>query len=299
MKHKQVWLAVLFFLYFTNVLHSQKVYSWIFACDSTKIILEEDISIGEYFNFFESVLRDYSSKFKTDLDEYVLIHFNSWIIDSLAASDYYLLKDRGISLENNRKYLILKKNDIIQIPDSGMIQKIIGNLQSIRLDINVPEYRFRIYMHDTLKYTFHTRVGQNKKKFLKLANREVKLNTDLGNGKILRIVKDPIFINPVDGVQFYQTKRDDGFVTQMPLIPWIETEINGIRNGDMIHPTTNLRTLDKAYSNGCIGLRESDAWYVYYYAPLNTPVQIRYDLQVVNEQGDTIALKDIYKLNQK
>ncbi len=57
--------------------------------------------------------------------------------------------------------------------------------------------------------------------------------------------------------QFFTTKRDDEKRTFMPLIPWIETEINGIRNGQMIHPTTNPKTLGKAYSNGCIRVRET------------------------------------------
>ena len=81
----------------------------------------------------------------------------------------------------------------------------------------------------------------------------------------------------------------------MPVIPWIETEINGIRNGQMIHPTTNPETLGKAYSNGCIGVSESDAWIIYYHAPLNTALQIRYDLIILDEKGEKRELEDIYK----
>jgi L,D-transpeptidase ErfK/SrfK len=80
----------------------------------------------------------------------------------------------------------------------------------------------------------------------------------------------------------------------MPVIPWIETEINGIRNGQMIHPTTNPVTLGKASSNGCIGVTEADAWIIYYHAPLNTHVQIRYDLDILDEKGKVQKLKDIY-----
>ena len=76
----------------------------------------------------------------------------------------------------------------------------------------------------------------------------------------------------------------------MPQIPWIETEINGVRNGQMIHPTTNPKTLGKAYSNGCIGTTEADAWIIYYYAPIGTPIEIKYDLK--NEDGKTLI--DIY-----
>lgn len=81
----------------------------------------------------------------------------------------------------------------------------------------------------------------------------------------------------------------------MPQIPWIETEINGIRNGQMIHPTTYPRTLGKATSNGCIGARESDAWVINYYAPLETAIAIRYDLEITKANGNKVKLKDIYK----
>lgn len=55
----------------------------------------------------------------------------------------------------------------------------------------------------------------------------------------------------------------------------LEPAIDGIRIGQLIHLTTNLATLGKLSSNGCIGLRESDAWMVYYYAPLGTKVLFR------------------------
>ena len=80
----------------------------------------------------------------------------------------------------------------------------------------------------------------------------------------------------------------------MPQIPFIETEINGIRNGQLIHPTTNPITLEKAYSNGCIGTKEADAWVIYYYAPIGTKIRIRYDINVKNSMGKKIVLKDIY-----
>jgi len=83
--------------------------------------------------------------------------------------------------------------------------------------------------------------------------------------------------------------------TLMPQIPWTEVELDGMRYGQMIHPTTNPETLERAYSNGCIGLGEADAWCFYYHAPLGTPVVFRYDLETVNETGDTIMLPDIYK----
>jgi len=98
----------------------------------------------------------------------------------------------------------------------------------------------------------------------------------------------------VDGQRFYLTKRDDGRTTLMPRIPWIETEIKGLRNGQLIHPTTNPKSLGKAYSNGCIGTGEADAWILYYYAPIGTPVTIRYELTVKDSLGNNKVLKDVY-----
>ncbi|WP_415867183.1 L,D-transpeptidase family protein [Thalassobellus suaedae] len=79
-------------------------------------------------------------------------------------------------------------------------------------------------------------------------------------------------------------------------MPFIETEINGIRYGQLIHPTTNPETLNKAYSNGCIGTKEGDAWVVYYYAPIGTKIQIRYDLNGTDTKDKSLLLKDIYNL---
>jgi L,D-transpeptidase ErfK/SrfK len=138
-------------------------------------------------------------------------------------------------------------------------------------------------------------VGQNRKRFLAFGNRETDLRTKEGRGSIIKHVKNPDFYNPVNGKQFYLTKRDDGNTTLMPQIPWIETQINGLRNGQMIHPTTNPETLEKAYSNGCIGTNEADAWMIYYYAPLGTKITIRYDLNTYEEGGVVNVLKDIYK----
>ncbi|MBP9873779.1 MAG: L,D-transpeptidase, partial [Haliscomenobacter sp.] len=91
------------------------------------------------------------------------------------------------------------------------------------------------------------------------------------------------------------TRRDDGLLTACPQIPWLEPEINGQRLGHLIHPTTNPRTLGRAYSNGCIGTREGDAWFVYYHAPLGTRVVFRYDLWTVGPEGDTVRLRNVYR----
>ena len=131
---------------------------------------------------------------------------------------------------------------------------------------------------------------------MKFGDRVTDLRTKTGIGSIVKHVKHPDFYNPVDGKRFYVTRRDDGKTTMMPQIPWIETEINNVRNGQMIHPTTNPNTLGKAYSNGCIGVGEADAWMIYYYAPLGTKLRIRYDLETYDEGKVIFVLRDIYNL---
>lgn len=261
-----------------------------------QISVNQPIKIGEYFDVMDDFIDRYNEIQNTSLNEYIFVHCNPWIIDSLAATDYYAMKEKGYIVLDNRNLILLNPGDKLNLPDSAEIMKIKLKLDSIWLDVNIPEYKLRIRKGDEVLYSFPIRIGQNKERYLATAKRVVSLKTDLGVGKISKSIREPYFLNPVNGRHFTTTKRDDGIVTEMPLIPWLETEINGVKNGDMIHPTTNLKTLNKAYSNGCIGLRESDAWYVYYYAPVGTKVVIRYDLNLKNENGEEIILKDVYKI---
>ena len=256
---------------------------------------EKLVTVAAYFCFIDSIVHQYDTAMDHLLTEHILVQANPWIIDSLAATDYYTMRSRGILVKDQRTLTIFKKGDSLLIPDREQIAQIQRKLDSTWIDVNVPEFKLRIYEGNVLKYTFPVRVGQNRIRYLALVGRAVSLQTDLGSGHIYRIEREPYFINPVDGKHFTQTKRDDGIVTEMPLIPWLETEINGVRNGDMIHPTTNPTTLSKPWSNGCIGTSEADAWRIYYHAPVGTRVNIRYDLKVLGEGGDSIRLEDIYR----
>ena len=67
----------------------------------------------------------------------------------------------------------------------------------------------------------------------------------------------------------------------------------------MIHPTTNPAKLGKAYSNGSLGTNEVDVWIIYYYAPINTKINIRYNLNVKDANGVNHVLIDIYNYVKK
>ena len=256
--------------------------------------IEKNITIGNYFDYIDQVVCRFDSITPYQLDEYLLIRANHWVIDSLAETDYYRLKEKGQFVFDQKSIVILHKGDSLLIPTLTEASVLLHKQARTVIDINIPEFKLRIKEGDQIIYIFSIRVGQNRKRYLATAKREVDLRTQTGIGEIISVNLNPAFINPVNGKRFTHTRRDDDQLTLMPLIPWLGTEINGRRFGQLIHPSTNPKTLEKAYSNGCIGTKEADAWYIYYYAPLGTKVVIRYDREIINENGDTILLKDIY-----
>jgi len=259
-----------------------------------EIVVTKNIQVKNYFQYIDSIVNYFNVTENLNLTEHVLVRYNNWIISTLAEMDYYKMIAKDSFIYNQKEQIVLKKGSKILIPNSLKIKELLQNFNHTYLDINIPEYKLRIYENSTLLFEFPVRVGRNEKKYLKMGNRITDLKTKTGIGKIVNHVKNPDFYNPVNGHQYFVTKRDDEKITKLPQIPWIETEINGIRNGQFIHPTTNQNTLSKPYSNGCIGTKESDAWYIYYYAPIHTKIIIRYDLKKVNKGGDTITFKNIY-----
>jgi L,D-transpeptidase ErfK/SrfK len=258
------------------------------------IRVNKDIPIRHYFKWMDSMVAGLNATHNYATNEYILVHNNAWILDTLTKTDYYYLKEKGIFNEDSQSLLALRKGQILIIPDSLQTEDIKSRLENTYIDLNIPEFKLRIIQNGQALYKFPVRVGQNSTRFLAMANREVDLRTKPGIGTIIRVNKQPAFINPKDNHRYHSTRRDDGMVTKLPAIPWIEPSINGFSLGQLIHPTTNLETLEKAYSNGCVGLRESDAWIVYYYAPVGTKVVFRYDLKGKDEAGNNIEFNNIY-----
>jgi L,D-transpeptidase ErfK/SrfK len=264
-----------------------------------RVAITRSVNVGNYFSFMDSLATAIDTFRNWELNDYILVHANPWILDSLKNTDYYIQKAKGNFLYDQSKKIVLHKKDSISLPDSVWAAQIIAKLNSTSLDVNIPEFRLRIFQSgDTLLDT-KVRVGRNEKKYLELAGHEVDLRTPIGSGEIIRIEKKPIVINPETAKRYEGTNRDDGGYTKMPIIPWLEPSINGIRFGTLIHPTTNPVTLGSAVSHGCVGTSEADAWTIYYNAPLGTKVNFRYDLKVLGENGDSVVLKDIYNLRRK
>ena len=253
-----------------------------------------DVRMEDYFRTVDSLVHRYCTTIATDLDEYVLILANPRIIDTLASFDYYRSMEREVFIADQRKCIVFHRGDSLLIPDSLMTASLLQRLSVTVLDINIPEYRLRIIEGTDTLYSFPVRVGRNEEKYLETAGHLVNLKTRSGSGQIVRIERNPYFVSPTTGKRYKTTTRDDGRVTTMPLIPWMEPTVNGVRYGQLIHPTTNENTLGKAYSHGCIGLSEADMWRVYYHAPVGTAVNFRYQLRIKDANGDSVLLKDIY-----
>jgi len=295
------FLLVMLFLFSMFDVHKPSVVHYnskksIFNKDSLNIILvSKNIKVRDYFNYMDSLVNQHNLKANYKITEHILVRANHWIIDTLANTDYYRMIKKDSFVYNQKEMIVLNKGSKILIPDSTVTSNILNSMNKTRIAINIPEFKLRIFQDSLLLYQFPIRVGRNEKKYLKMGNRITDLRTLTGNGEIVNYNRNPNYYNPVNGHQYYLTRRDDNEVTKLPQIPFIETEINGIRNGQLIHPTTNPNTLNKAYSNGCIGTNEADAWIIYYYAPIGTKVVITYNLNGTNENGETIVLKDIYK----
>ena len=263
------------------------------------VAIGNEVKIKNYFDFIDSIVIKYDSLVPYTLSEHLLVHANPWIIDHLVDTDYYTLIEKGEFLFDQKEKVILFSHDALIIPDTNWVKKYQYKQSQTYLDINVPQYRLSIIEGNKTLHSFPVRVGRNKERYLETAGRVEDLRTRTGKGTIDKITRNPIYINPVDGHHYESTLRDDGRRTKLPQIPFLHPKINGHRWGQLIHPTTNIETLEKAYSNGCIGTGEGAAWLIYYYAPIGTPITIRYDLNVLNESGDSIQLKDIYRTKSK
>lgn len=269
-----------------------------------EILLEvqDDLRIEAYFPWIESVCAYYNSdsilNLGYELVPQVLIHHNPWIIDAFRNTDYYLQQEAGNFQYDQRKQVVIEAGSIFSIPNKEEAQRIEDFLESIRIDINIPEYKLRLYSNNQELFSFLVRVGQNRTKFLNSEGRDFDLRTKIGKGKVADIILSPEYTNFNTGEAYEFTRRDDDKTTHMPLIPTLEPEINGICYGQLIHPTTNPITLGKAYSHGCIGTREEDAWILYFYSRIGTPIEIRYELKIETEGGEVMLLEDIYGLEE-
>lgn len=260
------------------------------------IPITRNIKMKEYFPFIDKLIKQCDTMYSWKLTEHILVNANPFIIDTLMSWDYYKLMEKGHFVYDQTELIILRAGDSLAVPDSNYARKIQARLSTTTIDVNIPEFKLRLIQENDTILVADVRVGRDAEKFLYVVGRVVNLRTPIGIGEIVSIDRAHKVINLDTGKEYPGTNRDDGKFTKMPIIPWMEPSINGIRYGAMIHPTTNPSTLGRAYSHGCVGTSEANAWKIYYQSPKGTRVIFRYDLQVINEQGDTVYLKDIYHL---
>lgn len=263
-----------------------------------RIPVQREVQIRHFFQYIAGIVQQYDTISRYKLTENLLLRANPWLMDTLANTDYYIQMKRGHFVYEQPKMVVLQPGDTLLIPGPMKAAALLEKMAKTWIEVNIPAFTLRIWEGDSVLFSMPVRVGKDKEKYLEAASHRVDLRTRTGEGEIIRVNRFPIFIDPVTGEKFKFTKRDDRRKTLMPQIPWLEPSINGQRYGQMIHPTTNPRSLGKMTSNGCIGLSEANAWRLYCFAPIGTKVSIRYELMEVNESGDTLRYKDIYHLQK-
>ncbi len=253
-----------------------------------------DVKVKNYFSYIDKLVKKYNDTLGYQIDEYTLVNNNPWIIDSLAAMDYYFSKSRGIEIKSQKDQIVLHKNDVLKIPSELQNISIKENLANNRIYINIPEYKLKIWNGTNLLIDAPIRVGRNESKYLQSIDKYTDLRTRSGKGEVYATERNPTWINPADNHKYTETNRDDKVRTKMPQTPSLTLKLNKIVTGQLIHATTNPATLGKAYSNGCLGTNEYDIWYIYYYCPPKTPIEIEY---VLDPELDGMLLEDIYNSN--
>jgi L,D-transpeptidase ErfK/SrfK len=264
-----------------------------------RVLIKKNIIMKDYFSFMDSLARTTLNPSDSLWNEYILVNANAWIIDSLGQLDYYKQKANGFFVYDPSTQIIFHAGDRLEIPDSATSASIKEKLKSTRIEVNIPQFRLWVVEGGDTLFTCPVRIGRNTRVYLEYYQREVDLRTPIGKGEIIKIRKDPKYIDLKTGEEFKETNRDDGRRTKMPMIPTLEPQINGKRLGTLIHATTNPESLGKIYSHGCIGTSESDMWKIYYHAPLGTKVNFRYQLHIHGSDGELIKLKDVYQLQAK
>ena len=181
----------------------------------------------------DSVVVESPSGAKISIPRYASVERTITIADYFGFMDSLI--ERGSFVYDQIKMIVLRETDSLVVLDSTAASRTLNAMNNTWIDVNIPEFKLRIYQDSTWFYTFPIRIGQSRERYLVMGDRITAMRTMTAKGKVIRVERNPKFYNPVDGKQFFTAKRDDEKRTFMPLIPWIETEINGIRNGRMIH----------------------------------------------------------------
>ena len=133
------------------------------------IIVDRDIQVRNYFSFIDSCVARLNKSVNYELNEHLLVRNNRWMIDTLASFDYYKRMERGEFIYDMREKFVLCSGDTLWAPDEKMAKELTGTFENTLIDLNIPEFRLRIFEYGMKKYEFTVRVGRNERKYLELA----------------------------------------------------------------------------------------------------------------------------------
>ena len=89
------------------------------------VMVHDTIRIERYFDFMDSLVTAHDSVTDYPLSEHILVHFNFWIIDTLANTDYYRMMQKDSFTYDQRKMIVIRPRDSILIPDSLKVLSLI------------------------------------------------------------------------------------------------------------------------------------------------------------------------------
>lgn len=147
---------------------------------------------------------------------------------------------------------------------------------SYLIDINIPEYKLRLYADDVLIATYPIAVGKSVTPSI------------LGDFQIATIVKDPTW--------YPQGKDPVPPGEDNPLGPWW---LGLNYPGYGIHGNNSPTSIGKAQSKGCIRMRNEDVEYLAGKVQKGTPVRLRYEPLVVSFEDSLFKVavfEDLYDL---
>ncbi len=133
-----------------------------------EISIPKYIFVGDYFGYIDSLVQRYDSLVPYPLSEHLLVRNNPWVIDTLANTDYNRRMEKDSFIYDQRQQIVLPKGLTLKLPDSTKACRMLEEFAHTEIDINMPEFRIRIFQDDILLYTSPIRVGQNRKRYLKL-----------------------------------------------------------------------------------------------------------------------------------
>lgn len=67
----------------------EKITNSISKKEEVVITISKNVPIKKYFEFMDSIISNHNNKNNYKIDEYILVHHNRWIIDTLRNTDYY------------------------------------------------------------------------------------------------------------------------------------------------------------------------------------------------------------------